>query len=147
MRCRDRRPPFLLLGCFTLTLALGAPAPCAAQPETWQAAATWLALVDNARYADAWTEASRIFQRAATREAWARRAAAIWDQGGDATSRELIDTHEVIDPPDLPAGTYRQLRFECQCSKAGLIRETVVMVEEPGRGWRVASYTAVPRGR
>jgi hypothetical protein len=146
MRHLDRRS-LLLLGCIAFTLIAWAPTPGTAQPETWQAAATWLALVDNGRYAEAWTEASRTFQRGTTREAWARRAASLRDQGGEPTSRELIDTHEVMDPDDLPAGTYRRLRFECQCDKAGMIRETVFMVEEGGRGWRVASYTAVPRRR
>lgn len=63
---------------------------------------------------------------------------------GDPTSRQLTSVLEVTAPDGVPPGEYVRLRFECECTRAGMVRETVLMVNEGTRGWRVASYAVEP---
>jgi hypothetical protein len=142
-----RRSLLLLVLCVPAPLAAPTHAPDFGQdPEVWRAAGTWLALLDARSYAETWRESARVFQSRLTAEAWAREAATMREHGGDPVSRELIDSHEVTDPPAVAPGTYIRLRFEHQCVRAGVVRETVLMVNDAGRGWRVASYTVAPVG-
>jgi hypothetical protein len=143
--CR-RFGALLLLACAPLLLA-AAPPSNDDDPEAWHAAQTWLALIDAREYQESWNEASRSFQGAVTARAWAQQAAALRQQSGDPISRELVDTHPVTDPPDLPPGEYLRIRYECECSAAGVVRESLMLVREAGRGWRVARYVVqLPAG-
>jgi hypothetical protein len=116
-----------------------------ADPEAWRAAAAWLVLIDSREYEASWQQAGRAFQNGISAQAWARQAAAIREQIGDPEARELIDTHTVTDPPDMPAGEYLRIRYEFRCSRAARIGETVFLVREADRGWRVAGYFVQPR--
>jgi hypothetical protein len=131
--------PIVLAGSYT-----GADAQ--QDPAVWQAAAVWLGLPDNRDYAESWSQAARVFQAGVTVEAWPRQAAALWEPSGSPTTRQFIDMHEVTDPPGFPPGVYVQLRFECDCTRTGTVQETILMVHEGARGWRVASYTVAPLG-
>jgi hypothetical protein len=144
---RSGRVSILALVWLTMALA-GSYSGAAAQhdPAAWQAAAEWLGLLDNHKYAESWNEAARVFQAGVTLEAWPRQAAALWDPSGNPTSRQLVDMHEVTDPAGVPPGSYTELRFECDCTLSGTIEEVILMVREGARGWRVASYRVEPLG-
>lgn len=145
MRHRIRRLVVPILLC--APVAVGASrdgAPPLQDPEIWRAAGTWLTLLDSHDYAASWREASRVFQSATSADRWARQATALGERSGQPTSRELLDSREVIDPTGVPAGSYVRLRFECRCTRADTVRETILMVDEGRRGWRVASYVAEP---
>jgi hypothetical protein len=145
MRHGIRRMPALALVCLPTLMAASHGTPATSpDPEIWRAAGEWLALVDARDYAGSWNAAARVFQTAGTAEAWARRATALREQGGDPTARELVDTHEVTDPAGVPPGAYVRLRFEFRCSRAGTLREILLMVHEGARGWRVATYAVEP---
>jgi hypothetical protein len=145
MRHRIRRCSLLVVVCLPTLLAASADAPpAAAGPEIWRAAGAWLALVDARNYAESWNQGARVFQRAVTAEGWAVEAARLRERSGDPTARELLDSHDVTDPASVPPGDYVRLRFECRCSRAGMVRETILMVNEGARGWRVASYVVEP---
>jgi hypothetical protein len=135
----------LLLPGITAILAASPPVTAPdADPEAWRAAAAWLVLMDSRQYEDSWQQAGRAFQRGISAQDWARQAAAIRERLGDPEARELIDTHTVTDPPDMPAGDYLRIRYEFRCSRAAKIRETVFLVREPDRGWRVVGYSVQP---
>jgi hypothetical protein len=144
--CRTRFLPVHLVW-LPIVLAASAPRPAAAQgPEVWQAAGSWLVLLDSGDYAESWDQAAKVFQAAITPTQWARRAVAYREGSGDPTSRQLIAFVAVTDPEGVPPGEYVRLRFECQCTRRGMVRETVLMVNEGARGWRVASYAVEPAG-
>jgi hypothetical protein len=135
----------LLLPCLPATLLAAPPAMAPdADPEAWRAAAAWLVLLDSRQYEDSWRQAGRAFQNGISAQAWARQAAAIREQTGDPQARELIDTHTVTDPTGMPAGEYLRIRYEFKCSRASKVSETVFLVKEPDRGWRVVGYFVQP---
>jgi hypothetical protein len=133
-----------VFGLATVALASAGvpPGTGAADPEDEArvAAQAWLALMDGNDYRAAWREAAIIFQQARTADAWAREAAAIRTRVGSIECRELATIRPATDPPAVPPGEYMRLRFECEFTAAGTVREIMLMVEEPGRGWRVVSY-------
>jgi hypothetical protein len=135
----------LLLPCFPATLLAAPPAMAPdADPEAWRAAAAWLVLLDSRAYEDSWKQAGRAFQNGISAPAWSRQAAGIREQVGDPQARELIDTHTVTDPTGMPAGEYLRIRYEFKCSRASKVNETVFLVKEPDRGWRVVGYFVQP---
>lgn len=134
--------PLLLLPVLTIVLAAAHPAAHSLgvqEADARRAAQNWLALIDSGQYEQSWAEAARAFQRAVTAEAWARQAASARQRSGASISRELVSDTDVTDPPGVPPGEYFRIRYETECS-TGLIRETVLLVRESGRGWRVVSY-------
>ncbi len=144
--CRTLFSPVLLVWLAAIVTA-SAPSPAAAQgPEVWRAAGSWLVLLDSRDFAGSWDQAARVFQAAVTRGEWARRAADYREKSGDPTSRQLMGSLEVTDPEGVPPGEYVRLRFECECTRAGMVREIVLMVNEGTRGWRVASYAVESGG-
>jgi hypothetical protein len=141
---------FIIVALAWLSVALvGSHTGAAAQqdPAVWQAAGVWLGLLDNHAYVESWNQAARVFQARVALEEWPGQAAALWEPSGNPTARQLVDMHEVTDPTDVPPGSYVQLRFECECTRAGTIQEVMLMVHEGARGWRVASYEVEPAGR
>jgi hypothetical protein len=147
MRHRIRRSPLLLAVCLPALLAASTPAPRGVQEPVWRAAGAWLGLLDARNYTESWNQAARVFQRAVTAEAWARQAAPLRERSGDPIARELVDIDEVTDPPGVPPGDYVRLQFKCECSRAGLVQEIMLMVNDGERGWRVASYRVEPASR
>lgn len=142
---KRRYGTLLLLTCLPGLLMASAPTPdLPPDPAAWRAAGSWLSLVDARMYKESWQEAARVFQAGRTARAWARDAAAMRQRAGSPISRELITTKTVTEAPDLPPGDYLCIRFECECSEAGSVRETLFMVQEAGRGWRVAGYLMEP---
>jgi hypothetical protein len=136
-------PLFLLASAILLTAAAH-PAPAgpgtALDDDARRAAQSWLALMDGGQYAESWQEAGRLFQRSVTADAWARQAAGIRQRTGSSIARELVTDTEVTDPPGVPPGEYFRIRYETECASAGVVRETVLLQKESGRGWRVVSY-------
>lgn len=146
MRHQLRRISFLsvLVVCLPTILAVSVPAPAVAQgPEVWQAAGSWMALLDSGDFAGSWDQAAGAFKAAVTARQWASLAAGYREASGSPMARQLIDSVVVTDPDGVPPGQYVRLRFECECTRAGTVLETVLMVDEGTRGWRVASYSAV----
>jgi hypothetical protein len=138
--------PLLLLPVLTVLLAVAHPAARTAalqDPEARKAAHAWIALVDGGQYQQSWTEAGRLFQRTITAEAWARDAAAMRQRTGSSLRRELVTDTDVTDPPGVPPGEYFRIRYETECA-SGIMRETVLLVQEAGRGWRVVRYVVEP---
>jgi hypothetical protein len=46
--------------------------------------------------------------------------------------------------PNAPAGEYVVLQYRTESAVASFVTETVVMVRDGARGWRVVGYTVRP---
>jgi hypothetical protein len=132
---------------------LAGPAAMAAQDhadgfahEPREAAMSWLALVDAEEYQASWQATATAFQAAEPAQSWSARLTAGRAQIGAVEKRELVYSQAMTDPPGAPAGEYVQLGFRSTFSGAGDLVESVVLVLDGDRGWRVAGYFIQPAG-
>jgi hypothetical protein len=124
-------------------LAAMAQPPGAAQPppnaeETAQAAAeAWLALVDGAKYAESWAQASATFKQAVTADQWTKAVTVARTPFGAFTSRSINSRQYTASLPGAPPGQYVVLTFDSHfAQRAGV--ETIVMTLDTDGAWRVA---------
>lgn len=137
----------LLLACPSLGAAPALAAQAVtAEPAAREAAEKWLAMVEAGDFQASWDEAGEMFREGTTAQAWARQAADGQQRIGEVVARELAEQHAVTDPPDAPPAEYVFLRYHSQFSVAGPALETVVLIREVERGWRVIGYFVQPPG-
>jgi hypothetical protein len=141
-----RRPGILLLlgvlatGLATPALAQDTPPELAAR----EAAETWLDWLAAGEFQTTWEEAGEMFRAATTAEGWAAQAAAGHQQIGDVMGRAVAEVRTVTDPPGAPPGDYVHIRYSSDFSVIGAATETVILVREAERGWRVIGYFVQP---
>jgi uncharacterized protein DUF4019 len=105
-----------------------------------QAARTWLALVDEQKYADSWGAAATVFKSAVTEATWSRAVTGVRDPLGKLVSRQLESAVFKTTLPGAPDGEYVVIRFDTTFqNKAGAI-ETVTPKREADGTWRVSGY-------
>lgn len=105
------------------------------------AARTWLVLVDEEKFEEAWVSASNALQTTASPQ---KLKAAIKDarSGLDSlATRTLVGFRFVTNPPRAAPGDYVILQYRLQGSPAWSALETVVPRREDGL-WRVTGYAA-----
>jgi hypothetical protein len=135
----------LLLMCMLLFGALPATAqPTAPDTAARQAAEAWMTLVATGDFSASWDEAGELFRAGTTAADWAADADAGQRQVGDLVVRELADLLVVTDPPGAPPAEYVLLRYRSEFTLAGVATETVFLVREAERGWRVIGYFVHP---
>lgn len=122
-----------------------APPPEAVEPTSPEivaaddAARTWLALVDERKYEEAWAAGSNVLQVSISPQ---KLKSALDDgrRGLDSlAARTLIGIRPVTNPSDRAPGEYVVLRYRLQGSPAWSAIETVVPRREDGV-WRVTGY-------
>jgi hypothetical protein len=118
-----------------------APSP---DPAAREAAESWIATLEAGEYQTSWEEAGEMFRTTLTAEGWAEQAATVQEQIGRATSRELAELNAVTDPPGAPPGDYVHIRYHSDFAVLGSVLETVVLIREEERGWRVIGYFLQP---
>ena len=104
------------------------------------AAVSWLALIDDGRYAQSWKEASGYFQGAVTQKGWGQSLQGVRRPLGHVTSRELRTAREVTSLPGAPDGHYVVLEFASSFSNKATAVETVTFVLDKGGQWKAAGY-------
>ena len=103
------------------------------------AARTWLVLVDEEKFEQAWISASNTLQTTASPQ---KLKAALKDARSDLDSlgmRTLVGFRPVANPPGAAPGDYVILQYRLQGSPEWSALETVVPREEDGI-WRVTAY-------
>jgi Protein of unknown function (DUF4019) len=125
----------LLVICFTARLALAQDA----EDKARFAAEQWIVLVDDGQYDQSWTEASKTFQSATTKEDWSKKAQADRTFMGSKLARKLKEVKPVNAVKGLPSGQYIQVKYQSSYTNKKQALETVVAVNEDGN-WRVAAY-------
>jgi hypothetical protein len=147
----------VVLGLF-LAVVLGAGRAAAAEPakEAPKAAAkdatkdkekaavtaatAWLALVDQAKYADSWKEAAELFKAAIKAEGWAQAAEGVRKPLGQLVSRKVKTTTYQTSAPGAPDGEYVIIQFDTVFEKKKEAVETVTpMLDKDGK-WHVSGY-------
>ena len=123
---------------FLLACALWAadPDPVPAR----RAAEAWLPLVDSGKYGESWDRAAESFKGAMTKAQWAQALKQSIGPLGKVKSRSLFLTQFLKDPPNSPPGDYYLLQFTSDREYKNGAIETVVMVYEDRKIWKLAGY-------
>lgn len=127
--------------------AAKAPVKAAAAPENdpdvalaKKAALDWLALADAGKFEATWEEAATSFQKAQTKEAWAKGLGGARLTMGKLVTRTFLN-HEVrANLPNMPAGKYITVRFNSLFEKHKDGAESVTLIKDGTRGFRMMSY-------
>jgi len=104
------------------------------------AATAWLAILDKGQTGAAWDEAATSSKIAVTKEAWdkgVRQARASFEPLG-VRERTLAEFRTEL--PNTPPGRYVVLQYRTAASGGKHAIETVIMMADGERGWRVALY-------
>ena len=104
-----------------------------------KAAEAWLELIDAGRYAASWDEASTMFRKAVSRQAWETQAAVARDPLGKVISRKVASKQLTHQLPGAPDGTYVVVVYNTRLVHKEHAQETVTMMLEGGR-FRGAGY-------
>ena len=125
------------------TDAKAAPAATDSDPDVAlakKAALDWLALVDAGKFEATWDEAAASFQKAQARADWAKGLGGARPTMGKLVTRTLLN-HEIRkDLPNLPPGKYITVRFTTVFEKHAKGSESVTLVKDGARGFRMMSY-------
>lgn len=136
------RIPFMA-AALLLALALFMPSPAwSADPAgaAEKAALAWLRLVDKGDYLASWKESGEYFQNGITADKWGQAIYGVRLPLGQVTSRGLAVTKARQAMPGAPDGDYYVLLFKSSFTGKKKALETVTLVNEPDRGWRVVGY-------
>jgi len=124
-------------------LGLSAPtarADAAAEQAAQAGAASWLALVDQQKYAESWDQAAKLFKGAVTKEQWQSAAAGARGPLGKLISRKLKSSQYTEKLPGAPDGRYVVIQYDAVFERKAQAVETVTPMADPDGAWRVSGY-------
>jgi hypothetical protein len=99
----------------------------------------WLKLIDSAKYADSWREASTYFRSRVPQKQWVNTVQGVRAPMGALVSRKQrrIDFETTL--PGAPDGNYAVIVFDSSFqNKASAMEQLTVMAD--GEKWRAAGY-------
>ena len=116
-------------------LLFAAPANDQAGPS----GVAWLKLIDGAKYADSWREASTYFRSRVPEKQWVNMVQGVRKPLGALVSRKQRSINFETTLPGAPDGKYAVILFDTSFqSKASAVETLTVMAD--GDKWRVAGY-------
>jgi hypothetical protein len=105
-----------------------------------QAAGAWLALVDDGKYAESWTEAAELFRNAISSEHWVQSAGAARKPLGKLLTRKVKSKTSTTSLPGAPDGEYVVIQYESSFENKKQAVETVTPTRGKDGRWRVSGY-------
>ncbi len=129
-----------LLAAASLTLA---PAFAADEIDTGPAmsvAESWLAMLDNHRFAESWEVLAPSFQQSVPKPEWESQMLTVRGPLGGVTSRKVRSATYGRTMPGVPEGEYVVIQFDTRFDNRPLTIETVTPLREPGGTWKVSGY-------
>jgi Protein of unknown function (DUF4019) len=121
------------------SLHAGVAADKAEAVATKQAEA-WLGLVDGGKYGESWDAASKLFEGAVTRAAWAEKIAGVRAPLGKVLSRRVKSERPTTRLPGAPDGKYVLIQFATSFENKKQAIETVTPMLESDGSWKVSGY-------
>ncbi|WP_324808394.1 DUF4019 domain-containing protein [Sphingomonas sp. LY29] len=103
------------------------------------AAGEWVALVDQQKWADSWSEAGALFRSQITSVQWAAAVQPVRTPLGVVHSRKLQKVTPTKSLPGAPDGDYRIVEFRTAFANKADAFETVILAREAS-GWAVNGY-------
>lgn len=112
----------------------------ATMPEAAKAANDYVALLDQGKYADSWSEGARVFQSTISQSEWVTALKLARQPLGRVKSRTLKDQKPAWDPAGLPRGSYMVLEYNTSFEGAPNSGELLTLMREPNGKWKVLTY-------
>ena len=100
----------------------------------------WLSLCDQAKYSESWKQAATYFKNAVKKEQWKQMAAAVRAPLGKVEKRDVKSKTYQTKVPGAPDGEYVIIQFNSVFENKKEAVETVTMMMDKDRGWRVSGY-------
>jgi hypothetical protein len=111
-----------------------------AENSAVEAAQSWLALVDSAKYEASWEESASLFQSAVSKDNWAKSMQSVRAPLGNLISREVKSKAYHTTLPGAPDGEYVVLQFNTSFENKKSAVETVTPMLDKDNEWRVSGY-------
>jgi hypothetical protein len=109
-----------------------------------QIAEQWLALMDQGKFAETWTPASKYFQANMPQDKWVQVLTSAQQTLGKAVNRKLTGREGRTNIPGAPAGQYILVGYATDFERKPGLLETVTFIQEDG-AWKVVGYSAAPK--
>ncbi len=119
------------------------PAAESADPDVAlakKAALDWLALVDAFKFDATWDEAATSFQKAQNKAEWVKGFGGARPTMGKLVGRTFLNQEIRTNLPNLPPGKYITIRFTSVFEKHKGGAESVTLIKDGTRGYRMMSY-------
>lgn len=124
--------------------ACGKPA-APAKPISVATVEAWMAVLDAGDYGKSWETAGESFRKEVTKDGWVANAGGVRKPLGDLIFRKVSTTNQMVNPPDLPKGTYFVAEFDSAFAGLEAASETAFFKLERSGEWKAAAYLIVPR--
>jgi hypothetical protein len=105
-----------------------------------KAALAWLALVDAGKFDATWDEAATSFQKGQKKADWSKGLGAARPTMGKLVSRTFLNSQIRTALPNHPPDKYITIRFTSVFEKHKNGAESVTLVKDGARGFRMMSY-------
>jgi Protein of unknown function (DUF4019) len=130
------------LGLVSAVMLLSSPLEAQDKPEelATRRAEAWLALVDQGKYEESWSEAARLFKDAVTKDKWKEALSAVRPPLGKLLSRKLRSRQQTRTLPGAPDGSYVVIQYDSSFESKKEATETVTPMLDPDGTWRVSGY-------
>lgn len=122
---------------FTIRTVAAQPAPKAGGEH---AAAVWLGLVDDGKYAQSWQDASGYFRGRVTEDDWVSTIASLRQALGGLAARELASAETAAALPGAPDGNYEVIQYNTSFTNKRSATETVIMKLDKDGQYRLVGY-------
>jgi hypothetical protein len=116
------------------------PQQAKAEEAAEAAAAVWLKLVANGKYAESWDTGSALFHKSITKEGWIALLKGGLPVFGDVVTRKLKAVSYSRTLPGAPDGEYVAMQYQTEFSNTKDAVETVTASLDPDGSWRISGY-------
>ena len=104
------------------------------------AAMDFLQLIDKGEFETARKEGAELLKQKVTLNGWIAKLDGVQTTLGSVIDREQIDVSYSTTAKDSPDGEYVMLTFNSKYKRKIDVKETIIVMLDKNRGWRVAGY-------
>ena len=136
-----KRNALVALGVFwSVVFCQTVVADQAAEKAAVEAANSWVALVDEGKYAQSWDNAADYFKSAVKKDQWESSLSAGRKPLGKVLSRKVKAKQYTTTLPGAPDGQYVVIQYETSFERKASAIETITPMRDKDGKWRVAGY-------
>ena len=130
---------FLLILLLSV-VATGAEKNGDAEKKAVEAARTWLALVDQGQYGEAWDQSAQYLKGAVSKDQFVQSLTGARKPLGKLIAREVKSKEYRTTLPGAPDGEYVVIQFKTSLENKKVAIETVTPMLDKDKTWRVSGY-------